>query len=100
MASSGKFTRLLEPGIIYKFTIQPYPTSNLFKKAHKIRLDISSSNWPRFDTNPNTGESLGTNTRSEKATNTIYHETTHPSNIVLPIIPKKDNPTSPISPLK
>jgi predicted acyl esterase len=78
----------IEPGMIYKFTIQPYPTGNLFKKRHKIRLDISSSNWPRFDINPNTGEPLGLNTRSEKATNTVYHEAAHPSHIILPIIPK------------
>jgi predicted acyl esterase len=79
---------LLEPGRKYKFTIQPYPTSNLFKKNHRIRLDISSSNWPRFDKNPNTGEPLGLNTKSEKATNTIYHDVEHPSCIILPIIPR------------
>lgn len=77
----------MEPRAIYMFTIQPYPTSNLFRKGHRIRLDISSSNWPRFDINPNTGEPLGLNTMTVKATNTIYHETAHPSHIVLPIIP-------------
>jgi len=81
-------SELMEPDTIYKFTIQPYPTSNLFKKGHRIRLDISSSNWPRFDTNPNTGEPLGLSTRTIKATNTIYHKAAHPSHIVLPIIPQ------------
>ncbi len=52
-----------------------------------IRLDVSSSNWPRFDINPNTGEPLGLNTRTTKATNTIYHEADRPSHIVLSIIP-------------
>ncbi len=80
---------LLEPGSIYKFIIQPYPTSNLFKKGHKIRLDISSSNWPRFDKNPNTGEPLGLSTRTVKATNTIYYGNKYPSHIVLPIIPNQ-----------
>ncbi len=80
-------SELLEPGRVYKFTIQLYPTSNLFKKGHKIRLDISSSNWPRFDKNPNTGEPLGLNTSSVAATNTIYHDKSHQSLIILPLIP-------------
>jgi putative CocE/NonD family hydrolase len=80
---------LIEPGKIYKFTIQPYPTSNLFGRSHRIRLDISSSNWPRFDVNPNTGEPLGLNTRISKALNTIHHEAAYPSHIVLPIIPQR-----------
>jgi putative CocE/NonD family hydrolase len=77
----------LEPGQVYKFTIQLYPTSNVFKKGHRIRLDISSSNWPRFDKNPNTGEPLGLNTNSVAATNTIYHDKNHQSQITLPLIP-------------
>ncbi|MCW3978730.1 MAG: CocE/NonD family hydrolase [Candidatus Bathyarchaeota archaeon] len=86
----GSFERpeLMEPGEVYRFTIRPYPTSNLFMRGHRIRLDVSSSNWPRFDINPNTGEPLGLNTRTMKATNTIYHEAARPSHIVLPIIPK------------
>jgi putative CocE/NonD family hydrolase len=80
--------KLMKPGTIYRFTIQPYPTSNLFQKGHRIRLDISSSNWPRFDINPNTGEPLGLNTRTMKAVNTIYHSSEHPSRVILPIIPE------------
>ena len=79
---------LMEPGTVYRFTIQPYPTSNLFKKGHRIRLDISSSNWPRFDINPNTGEPLGLSTRTVKAVNTVYHEAAHPTHILLPVIPR------------
>ena len=85
---SFEAAKLMEPGNIYMFTIHPYPTSNLFKKGHRIRLDVSSSNWPRFDINPNTGEPLGLNTRVMRAENTIYHDCEHPSHVILPIIPR------------
>jgi putative CocE/NonD family hydrolase len=78
---------LMTPGEIYEFTIQLYPTSNLFKTGHRIRLDISSSNFPRFDLNPNTGEPLNAHRRMAVATNTIYHDRDHPSHVILPIIP-------------
>jgi uncharacterized protein len=55
-------------------------------KGHRIRLDISSSNFPRFDVNPNTGEPIGRQTRTQKATNTVYTDREHPSHIVLPIV--------------
>ena len=77
---------LLEPGTIYELVFELYPTSNVFKKGHRIRLDISSSNWPRFDVNPNTGGDLGVERRVEIAEQTIYHEPEHPSHVVLPII--------------
>ena len=78
---------LLKPTEVYPFSITLYPTSNVFKKGHRIRLDISSSNFPRFDLNPNTGEPLQKHRRLEIAENTIYADSTHPSQIVLPIIP-------------
>ena len=77
---------LLEPGNVYEFVFELYPTSNVFKKGHRIRLDISSSNWPRFDVNPNTGGDLGVERRLEIAEQTIYHEPEHASHVVLPII--------------
>jgi len=80
---------LMKPGQIYKFRIELYPTSILLAKGHRIRVDISSSNFPRFDVNPNTGEPLNQNTKTAVATNTIYHDAEHPSNIVLPVIPKQ-----------
>jgi hypothetical protein len=80
---------LMAPGTIYKFTIQLYPTSNLFKAGHRIRLDISSSNFPRFDVNPNTGEPLNGHRRMVVATNTIYHDRERPSHVILPIIPRR-----------
>jgi len=78
---------LMQPGTVYEFTITLYPTSNVFRKGHRIRVDISSSNFPRFDVNPNTGEPLNDNHGVLVATNTIYHDRAHPSHVVLPIIP-------------
>ena len=77
---------LLEPGQVYKFEIVMYPTSNVFAAGHRIRLDVSSSNYPRFDVNPNTGGPLGRDRRFVVAENAIYHDPDHPSHIVLPII--------------
>jgi putative CocE/NonD family hydrolase len=86
---SLKREKLMKPGTIYPFTIKLYPTSNVFKKGHRIRVDISSSDFPRFDVNPNTGEPLNDHRRMVTAINTIYHDREHPSHIVLPVIPKK-----------
>jgi uncharacterized protein len=78
---------LMKPGAVYRFTIHLYPTSNLFKAGHRIRLDISSSNFPRFDVNPNTGEPLGDYRQMITARNAVYMDQQHPSQVVLPIIP-------------
>jgi hypothetical protein len=80
---------LLEPGRVYPFTIAPFPTANVFKKGHRIRVDISSSNFPRFDANPNTGEPLGKNRRVISADNTVWHDAVRPSHIVLPLAPAR-----------
>jgi uncharacterized protein len=80
--------KLMEPGTPYEMTIKLYPSSNVFKRGHRIRVDISSSNFPRFDINPNTGEPLNDNRRQVIATNTIHHDAAHPSHILLPVIPK------------
>jgi uncharacterized protein len=77
----------MQPGVPYEFTIELYPTSLLFQKGHRIRLDISSSNFPRFDVNPNTGEPLNQNRRTRVATNKIYLDAAHSSHIILPVIP-------------
>lgn len=79
---------LAEPGKIYPITIKLYPTSNLFKKGHRLRVDISSSNFPRFDVNPNTGEPLNQHRRQVVAVNTVHHDADHPSHIVLPVVPR------------
>lgn len=79
---------LLEPGKPYEFTIETYPTSLVFKRGHRIRLDVSSSNFPRFDVNPNTGEPMNANRRTRIAENTIYTDPAHPSQLILPVIPQ------------
>jgi putative CocE/NonD family hydrolase len=78
---------LMNPGEVYSFNIEMYPTSLVFKRGHRIRLDISSSNFPRFDVNPNTGEPLNDNRRRAVAENAVYHDSEHPSHILLPVIP-------------
>jgi putative CocE/NonD family hydrolase len=77
---------LMKPGEVYSFSIELYPTSLVFKRGHSIRVDISSSNFPRFDVNPNTGEPLNNNRRWAVADNAICHDPQHPSRIELPIV--------------
>ena len=79
---------LLPPNEVDRITITLYPTSNVFVRGHRIRLDISSSNFPRFDVNPNTGEPIGQERRRVAVDNTICHDRQRASQIVLPIIPK------------
>ncbi len=79
---------LLTPGKIYKLTIDSMYTSYVFKAGHKIRVWISSSYFPHFDRNPNTGHVLGEDSELIMANQTVYHEKKFPSRIILPIIPK------------
>jgi putative CocE/NonD family hydrolase len=76
----------LEPGKVYPFNIDLWSTSNVFLKGHRIRLEVSSSNFPRFDRNLNTGKSAANDQTSVKATNTIYHDAQHPSALILPLV--------------
>jgi putative CocE/NonD family hydrolase len=78
---------LMEPGETYEIEVTPFPTASVFKKGHRIRVDISSSNFPRFDVNPNTGEPLGRHRRMIPADNTVYHDAARPSHVLLPIFP-------------
>ncbi|MDY6764843.1 MAG: CocE/NonD family hydrolase [Halobacteria archaeon] len=75
----------VEPGEVYEFYMEPYPTANRFKEGHSIRLDISSSNYPRYDVNHNTGESLYAGSDYNVATNTVYHEEANPTHVELPL---------------
>ena len=76
----------IEPGKIYAYKIAIWPTSNLFKAGHRIRLEISSSNFPHYDRNPNTGRRFGMDSELAVADQTIYHDSAHPSKVVLPVM--------------
>ncbi len=78
---------LATPGQIYQVSIDAGVTSNVFLKGHRVRLEISSSNFPRFDRNPNTGRPVADETVLRKASQIIYHDRAHPSRLVLPVIP-------------
>jgi putative CocE/NonD family hydrolase len=79
--------RLLTPGEVYRLTIDVGVTSNVFKAGHRIRLEISSSNFPRFDRNPNTGHAIASARELRRATQTVYHEGDHHSYLLLPVVP-------------
>jgi uncharacterized protein len=79
---------LMEPGVVYPVTITLPPTSNLFDAGHRIRLDVSSSNWPRLDVNPNSGEPIGRHTHRVVAEQAVYSDAEHPSHVVLPVVPR------------
>jgi hypothetical protein len=82
----AKTQKQMQPGTVYEFKIRPFATANVFKKGHRIRVDISSSNFPRFDVNPNTGEPLGLSRRLAVVDNTIYHSVKYASFILLPMV--------------
>ncbi len=77
------------PGKIYQYTIDLWATANVFKTGHRIRLYVSSSNFPRFNRNLNTGEDIMGSTRSVRAHQTIYHDRAHQSALILPVIPRR-----------
>jgi len=79
---------LMKPGETYKVAVDLWATSNVFLAGHKLRLEISSSNFPRFDRNLNTGEEPEHASRFSKATNTIVHDREHPSALILPVVPR------------
>jgi putative CocE/NonD family hydrolase len=78
---------LLEPGRPYEFKIDLWSTSNVFKAGHCIRLQVTSSNFPRWDRNPNTGHPFGQDDEMRTAEQTILHDREHPSWVMLPIVP-------------
>jgi uncharacterized protein len=84
----GDAPELLEPGRPYEFTIDLWATANVFKAGHRIRIDIASASFPRWNRNPNTGAPFGSGTELRPARQTILHDAAHPSHIVLPVVPK------------
>ncbi|HUT88461.1 MAG TPA: CocE/NonD family hydrolase [Thermoguttaceae bacterium] len=81
----------IEPGKIYRLTINLWETSMVFKAGHRIRLEVSSSNFPRYARNQNTGLPLGTSALVEKAQQTVYHDARRASCLILPVIPGEGN---------
>jgi predicted acyl esterase len=79
--------QLLRASDVRKVTIDLLGVANRFKKGHRIRVDISSSNFPFFDINPNTGERPGYQTHGVVAINTVYHDKDHPSCVNLSLLP-------------
>jgi predicted acyl esterase len=86
--SSRTTPELLTPGQPYELTIDVGATSNAFLPGHRIRLEVSSSNFPRYDRNPNTGAAFGTDATTVVARQTVFHDATKPSRLILPVIPR------------
>ena len=84
---SPEHPNFMNPGQTYQITVDLWATSNVFLKGHSIRLEIASSNFPRFDRNLNTGEEIMFAHTSVPATNVILHDAQHPSALVLPMMP-------------
>jgi putative CocE/NonD family hydrolase len=87
-SNEGDSTELLEPDEVAEYRIRCYPMANRFRKGHRIRLDVTSSSFPRFSRNLNTGEDVGTGTRIEVARQTVLHTAGYPSHVLLPVIPR------------
>ena len=81
--------KLITPGKVYEFTIDMWSTSVRFKAGDRIRLEVSSSNFPRFDRNPNTGHELFTDAETRPALQTVMHERGFGSYLTLPVIPQR-----------
>ncbi len=79
---------LAQPGQIYRIAIDAGVTSNVFLKGHRIRIEVSSSNFPRFDRNANTGRGIADETVLKTAQQTVYHATEYPSHVLLPVVPE------------
>lgn len=81
-------SRLLEPGQVYEYVIDLAATSNVFRAGHCLRLEIASSNFPRFDRNPQTGAPAAEAIKLAPAIQTIYHDRAYPSRLLLPVVPR------------
>lgn len=80
---------LIVPGKVYEYTIDLWPLSHSFEPGHRMQVEISSSNFPLYDRNPNTGHKFGDDTRGEKAVQTIYHSGQFSSHVLLPVVTPK-----------
>jgi hypothetical protein len=86
---AGDWSRpqLIEPGAVLEYTIDLQATSNVFRAGHRIRLEVTSSNFPLWDRNLNTGEHPYRGTRKAVARQTVWHDAERPSRLILPVIP-------------
>jgi putative CocE/NonD family hydrolase len=84
---SQEHSALMNPNQVYKFAIDMWATSNVFRKGHRLRVEISSSNFPRFDRNMNDGDDSASARKGVPAKNSVYHDMEHPSALVLPVVP-------------
>jgi hypothetical protein len=84
---------LAQPGEVYPLNIDVGVTSNVFLAGHSIRLEISSSNFPRFDRNPNTGRAFADESTQKKAQQVVYHSRLYPSHLLMPVIPASETAT-------
>jgi putative CocE/NonD family hydrolase len=75
-------------GAVVHLKVDLWSTSNVFLKGHRIRLEVSSSNFPRFDRNLNTGKDAASDSVFVKATNSVLHDAAHPSALMLPVVPR------------
>jgi putative CocE/NonD family hydrolase len=82
------FPTLIKPGEVYEYTIDMWSTSHVFKAGHRIRLEVSSSNFPRYDRNQNTGHDLGADAETRPAQQAVFHDSNYPSRLILPVIPR------------
>jgi putative CocE/NonD family hydrolase len=79
---------LISPDKVYEYTVDLWSTSHVFKAGHRIRLEVSSSNFPNFDRNPNTGHDFGVDAEVVAARQTVFHDSRYPSHLILPVIPR------------
>ena len=78
----------LEPGRVEEYVIEMLPTSNLFRRGHRIRVEVASASFPAFDRNTNTGNPLGADHAGVPAVQLIHHNAERPSHVVLPVVPR------------
>lgn len=84
-STEGESVELLEPDEVAQYRIRLYPVANVFRAGHRVRVDVTSSSFPRFSRNLNTGEDVGTGTRMQVARQAVLHTSRYPSHVVLPV---------------
>jgi uncharacterized protein len=77
----------IEPGTVYGYTVDLWSISHVFLPGHRIRVDVTSSDFPRWDRNPNTGHPFGADDAVSVADQAVFHDAAHPSHVVLPVLP-------------